>query len=211
MHLWLIETPLSVRAHRFEELHLLQLKRRQILIHILSKYLQHPVENTDLYTASSGKPFLKSTPLQFNVSHSHNLILIAIHQGLPIGVDIEWMTHRHFLDFGKRFWGEAWTERHLKPLPSFCQRMGFFQAWTQTEAWVKAQGETIFNFSDTEVQQLMSREARMVQNWQFISFTPKVNSIASICCSREVTDISKMMLNLQDTQSFEQFASKGEL
>ena len=211
MHLWLIETPLSVRAHRFEELHLLQLKRRQILNHILSKYLQHPVENADLYTAGSGKPFLKSSPLQFNVSHSHNLILIAIHQRLPLGVDIEWMTHRNFLEFSKRFWGEAWTESHLKHLPHFCQRMGFFQAWTQTEAWVKAQGETIFNFSDTEVQQLMSRAARMEQNWQFLSFTPKVNSIASICCSRDVTDISKMMLNLQDTQSFKQFASKGAL
>lgn len=211
LHLWLIEIPQSDRAHRFEELHLLQSKRRQLLKHILSKYLKYPVKNTDLDINSSGKPFLKSNPLQFNVSHSHNLILIAIHPCSPLGVDIEWMTHRNFLDFGRRFWGDAWTERHLKPLPPFCQRMGFFQAWTQTEAWVKAHGETIFNFSDIEVQKLMGREARMEQNWQFLSFTPKVNCIGSICCSQDVTDIAKMTLDLQDTQDFEHFRSKGAL
>jgi len=54
----------------------------------LRQLLGTPPEEEFAYT-ESGKPYLPNSPLKFNVSHSERYALIAIAEGIEVGVDIE--------------------------------------------------------------------------------------------------------------------------
>ena len=96
----------------------------------------------------SGKPFLASsepaalTP-EFNLSHSHDLVLIGLHHSHPIGVDLE--LHRALpecLEIAKQcFDGE--TVRQLTSLAGEQQLQAFYLAWCRLEADLKATGQGI--------------------------------------------------------------------
>jgi hypothetical protein len=54
----------------------------------LRQLLGAPVTQEFTYT-ENGKPYLPDSPLKFNVSHSERYALIAIAEGIEVGVDIE--------------------------------------------------------------------------------------------------------------------------
>jgi 4'-phosphopantetheinyl transferase len=82
-----------------------------------------------------GKPELAGRELEFNVSHSGELALIAVSDAGPIGVDVE--QHRALPDpaaFARRFFsaGEA--------ADAGADLAALFRCWCRKEAWLKAQG-----------------------------------------------------------------------
>ncbi len=87
-----------------------------------------------------GKPFLVDAPLDFNLSHSGECLLIAVAEGRPVGVDVERVRPlsrmaalaEHCLAPSELAW---W--RNLEE----AERIGaFFKFWTGKEAFVKADG-----------------------------------------------------------------------
>jgi 4'-phosphopantetheinyl transferase len=95
-----------------------------------------------------GKPELVSTvarlpdsQVQFNVSHSRNLALIAVTSGVPLGIDIEECNEKiKILKLAERFFAPAEADV-LKNLPVEKQLAGFFRGWTCKEAFIKATGK----------------------------------------------------------------------
>ena len=95
------------------------------------------------YEPVPGKPRLigASGPLEFNLSHSGALALIAVARERPVGVDVELV--RELADL------EAIAEGHFAPaevqalraLPPEQRLTGFFRCWTGKEAVIKATGE----------------------------------------------------------------------
>ncbi len=91
-----------------------------------------------------GKPTLRTElpqqSVQFNVSHSHDVALLAFAIGRHLGVDVELV---------RKFAGEEIAERYfssqevmeLRSLSPSLQDEGFFLCWTRKEAYVKARGE----------------------------------------------------------------------
>src|SRR6185503_1727872 len=79
--------------------------------------------------------------LEFNLSHSGALALVAAARGRPVGVDVE--RHRpgvETLEIAARFF----TPRELgalRALDADGRVAGFFLCWTRKEAYVKARGE----------------------------------------------------------------------
>ncbi len=115
---------------------------RGLLRRILAGYLDTPPAQLAFKRNENGKPFLEKNELEFNVSHSHDRLLIAVTAGRPVGVDIE--RRREGLRMA------AITSRWFSPQErSFFQGLdnppvGFFDIWAKKEAYVKAIGTGIF-------------------------------------------------------------------
>jgi 4'-phosphopantetheinyl transferase len=87
-----------------------------------------------------GKPRLEGSDVQFNVSHSHGMGLIAIARGREVGCDIERIEQR-FVDeqIPERFFSPREVAA-LRALPDSEQCHAFFRCWTRKEAFIKACG-----------------------------------------------------------------------
>ena len=89
-----------------------------------------------------GKPHCPGGP-QFNVSHSGDLILLALHPSRPVGVDVE--VARPGLD---------WRPIARRVLPAAqCESLtaeGFLAAWCRLEARLKACGRGLAGLGDPQ-------------------------------------------------------------
>jgi 4'-phosphopantetheinyl transferase len=135
---------------RANRLRLEQLKRRFIvgrgtLRVILGRYLNAPPEKIKFEYHANGKPSLADGLLQpelrFNLSHSEEIVLLAVTQKHEVGIDLEYL--RSSLDAGKlanQFFSPS--ERiELEALPADKRLDSFFSGWTRKEAYLKARGE----------------------------------------------------------------------
>ncbi len=96
--------------------------------------------------SSAGKPSLapgQGRPLAFNLSHSHELALVAVTDGREVGVDVEHARELPELaDIARRFFSPREAAR-LLALPVAEQPAAFFRCWTRKEAYLKARGDGI--------------------------------------------------------------------
>lgn len=86
-----------------------------------------------------GKPFLLDTFLQFNVSHSHELIVYAFTLHHRIGVDVEKIDKEYSEEVAKRFFSES-ESTELLALPLTVRKENFYKIWAKKEALIKATG-----------------------------------------------------------------------
>jgi 4'-phosphopantetheinyl transferase len=133
-----------VRAERFRfpDLRRRFVAGRGAIRAILAEYLSVEPKQLVFTYSSYGKPSL-ADPLcniQFNVSHSNDLMVAAICREWPIGVDIEKEEPRfHTTDIASRFF----CERERDEIARCGGQAGvraFFQFWTAKEAVLKATG-----------------------------------------------------------------------
>lgn len=111
---------------------------------LLSEKLKIKPGNISYFTTSRGKPVIRNSPLQFNISHSKDAFVIAISDGVRVGADLE--EHRKSLNYEsvvKRFFSEAEAEYILNPSEGSSDR--FFLLWTRKEALLKAIGTGIIS------------------------------------------------------------------
>jgi 4'-phosphopantetheinyl transferase len=108
---------------------------------ILSRYLmQSPVDLAFEYN-EFGKPFLESSDnIQFNISHSHELGLIAVTKQKLIGIDIERIRPDiDYTQIAQQFFSPG-EVRQLMELAEEMQIEAFYACWTRKEAFIKAWG-----------------------------------------------------------------------
>jgi 4'-phosphopantetheinyl transferase len=138
---WLPPTP--AEAQQAARLVSEPLQRRYLRSHaalraILGTYTPAPL---DFAASEHGKPYLPALPdLQFNLSHSHDMALIAVTRGIAIGVDVErFRPMQECMSIAERFFPplEAAT---LAAAPPEGREVEFFRLWTGIEAKLKARG-----------------------------------------------------------------------
>jgi 4'-phosphopantetheinyl transferase len=123
----------SARAARFATP---VLRRRYLAAHGALRGIlkQFTGARLDFALHEKGKPYLPGAPeLQFNLSHSQGMALVAVTLDVPVGVDIERVRElaQH----------AAIAERYFPPSerqPADVE--DFFRRWTRYEAVLKAQG-----------------------------------------------------------------------
>jgi 4'-phosphopantetheinyl transferase len=71
---------------------------RTALRRLLGWRLRVPPEDVEFLTGDHGKPFVRDTTCEFNLSHSGDLAAIAMTNGAPVGVDIEFVNGMNDLD-----------------------------------------------------------------------------------------------------------------
>ena len=118
---------------------------RGALRNILSWYLNFQPDELVFEYNSYGKPSLvtrfNTKNLQFNLSHSHQLALVAVIWNHEVGVDVEWMREDLAdLQIAGRFFSQAEVVE-LRTVPVAKQKTAFFNCWTRKEAFIKAKGK----------------------------------------------------------------------
>ena len=118
-------------------------------------------------TSAFGKPHLASafadTALRFNVSHSGDIVLIALALHRALGVDVEHMRPDiEVVGIAERFFSVA-ERRALGTLDPKEQRDAFYACWTRKEAYIKATGDGLsLPLDQFDVTLLPGEPARLV-------------------------------------------------
>jgi len=146
---------------RFDRDHRRYLVAHAALRLILAAYFSVPSRDLSFVSGPRGKPRLAPLPgkdsLAFNLSHSHEIAVIAVTRRGEIGVDVEYVKENFpFDEVARRFFSPAEVAA-LTALPPELQRRGFFKCWTSKEAYLKAKGTGLFGKLD-EVELVLTEE-----------------------------------------------------
>ena len=111
---------------------------------ILAGYLNVAPGDLEFEIGQRGKPRLAPTfskdSLEFNLSHSSEVALIAVTREREIGVDIEHVKKEFaFAEVAERYFTTREVSA-IRALPQDLQRRAFYQCWTSKEAFLKAKG-----------------------------------------------------------------------
>jgi 4'-phosphopantetheinyl transferase len=125
-------------------------RQRYIISHgivrdILARYSGLAAPKLRFSTNSYGKPQLlaagDAAGLQFNLSHSHDLALVAVALNRAVGVDVEQMrAELAGLEIARQTFAPA-EVADLLAMPASQQTQAFFNCWTRKEAYIKAVGQ----------------------------------------------------------------------
>lgn len=179
LHLWALETGLAWepprghlteeehrRADRFMRVHDRRRFRagRGLLRTLLGAYLARAPASLMLGEGPHGKPCLPDSPeMQFNLSHSGELVLLAFHRGSRVGVDVELVRESAGTARVARRYFTPEERRILEQVPGSEHSVTFFCIWTRKEAFLKARGEGIsLGLGRVQVTARPQDEARLV-------------------------------------------------
>ncbi len=161
---------------------------------VLGHYLERPAHAVEFGYTDYGKPFLPGSDLQFNVTHSHELALIALCREQLVGVDVEYI-HRRLPDapaLAARFFSEA-ENVVFNSVPPAEQLEAFYNCWTRKEAYIKAIGEGLSHPLDTfDVTLRPGEPARFLKigedeqeagRWSLVAFRPGADYLAALAAA----------------------------
>jgi len=168
---------------------------RGLLRTILGRYLRCEPARIPLGYGPHGKPALSAMPaggltLQFNLSHSQNLVLYALTCGRRIGVDVEHIRPIPEAEHIARTLFSAREYAMLQSLPPDKRILGFFNCWTRKEAYIKAWGDGLAHPLDQfdvslipgEPARLLStrEDTRIAAHWSLRALTPASGYVAAL-------------------------------
>ena len=116
-----------------------------VLRNILSSYVERAPGEIRFEHNSFGKPRLADlepgNATQFNMSHSGDVVVVAVTTGRHIGVDVELM--RPISEFASIARGHFTAQEcaFIHSSPAGIQQTAFFTCWTRKEAVIKAVGK----------------------------------------------------------------------
>jgi 4'-phosphopantetheinyl transferase len=117
---------------------------RALLRIVLAGYANSNPAKLQLEYASNGKPSFRRSATQdsveFNVSHSGEIAMLAFTRGRALGVDVEYLRDNFDHEaIARRFFSEH-EQHQLATLPQAERYQAFFRCWTRKEAYIKAEG-----------------------------------------------------------------------
>ncbi|MEC4982828.1 MAG: 4'-phosphopantetheinyl transferase superfamily protein [Oscillatoria sp. PMC 1076.18] len=183
------------RANRFY----FERDRRRFIIgrgrlrEILAGYLQQQPAELEFVYSDRGKPSLKDSgsyrQIEFNLSHSHELVVYAVSCDRAVGIDIEYLRSLPDAEkLAQRFFSPQETAI-INSLPPEKRQLAFFCGWTSKEAYLKATGAGIAKLADVEVSVSPTLPAQLLtvngsscfgDRWSLQRFTPAPNYIATV-------------------------------
>lgn len=120
-----------------------------LLRRVLSEKLGVPSEALSFAVTHKGKPYLQNGGYHFNISHSGDMVAVAVSKDSPVGIDIEQIkpvsagiARRVFSEGDLCFvFGDAVIpDGKIEDRDTLVR---FFKVWTYKEAFVKMTGEGI--------------------------------------------------------------------
>jgi len=118
---------------------------RALIRTVLSKYVDHIAPTDWEFTHNEyGKPEVLSAmlpfPIKFNLSHTQNMIALAVTHGEEVGIDVESLKRDIATDdLAKHVFSEQ-EYFQLEQLDAHYFHQRFFDLWTLKEAYIKACG-----------------------------------------------------------------------
>jgi 4'-phosphopantetheinyl transferase len=135
--------PQEERSRIEEFFHLADQQRfvigRSILRAILGHWFSIEPSSVAITLSTYGKPYCENAPF-FNISHSGDYIVLAIHPSRKAGIDVEQVQHyKEWKGMAAMLWPEIVT-KHIESFPVHSQSTEFLNQWCQYEALTKAYG-----------------------------------------------------------------------
>jgi 4'-phosphopantetheinyl transferase len=118
---------------------------RGLLRMILASYLATEPKDLNFSYSGKDKPSLAAAQsgsgVEFNISHSGGIVLLAFARAREVGVDVEQVRSDFEIDaIANRFFS-AQERQQLAALPQEERFAAFFRCWTRKEAYIKATGD----------------------------------------------------------------------
>ena len=185
---------------RFEEDRIHFVAARGILRQVLAQYLDCSASEIIFEYNAYGKPHLPAGhDIEFNLSHSGGVALLAFSVNQAIGVDLEVINPTiEIAKLAQRFFSKNEADTLLKQ-PEEKQARLFFNCWTRKEAFIKGHGEGLslaldqFEVSllDSEVPKLKATRWDMdeAKEWELYSLKPDIKKTAAVAIKGEVKEI----------------------
>lgn len=182
------------------------LRRRYIISHgilrcILSYYVKQHPRDIEFSYGEYGKPFLKDSNIQFNMSHSHDIVSYAIALNHRVGIDVE--LHDNNLDV-QEFASLVFTPTEYSFFTSLDahEKLSFFyHIWTKKESLVKANGQGLSYPINTIESMILERfffaseKNRHQQKWYYFPLTVVVNYSAALTIEHQINQIIYLEMN----------------
>lgn len=116
---------------------------RGILRLLLSAYVGIRPKDVKFYYGVNGKPFLNMTSnINFNLSHSGQLLVLAFTRNKMIGVDIEHIESIDIQNIATNFFSQM-EYKMFESINELERLISFFKWWTRKESYIKAIGKGI--------------------------------------------------------------------
>lgn len=161
---------------------------RAVLRLVYGRYQSIPPSQIQFTYTEYGKPTLPG--LQFNVSHSDGLAMMAFCRETEVGIDVE--KRKPMADgekIAERFFSDA-EVAVFKSLPPEQRTEAFFNCWTRKEAYIKAIGEGLScPLKSFDVSLAPGEPARLLRirgseaaaaAWSMFSFEPKEGWVTAV-------------------------------
>jgi len=188
-------------------LHFADDRRRYIaargsLRQILGEYSGTPPAELRFCYGERGKPCLEShSALEFNLSHSGDIALLAVTRIGPIGIDVERVRPiEDLLGLARRNFSRSEYET-LVDLPEAQHEDSFFRCWTRKEAYVKAVGDGLaLSLDDFEVSFAPGDQARFITiggsknegcAWSLESLEPAAGYVGALAVRGQPTTLER--------------------
>lgn len=154
---------------------------------------QQSAKNIKFYYSDYGKPFLHAQHnIQFNLSHSKDLAILAITKNHAIGVDIEYFSPRPYLGIAKHLFSNEEINA-LTNLPPSLTSLAFFAIWAQKEAIMKAVGLGLSYPTKEITLSLIPQKPYLIKDpytnqiWKMAHFMPYPGVSAAVCYHPSLT------------------------
>ncbi|ODS22993.1 hypothetical protein AB835_11150 [Candidatus Endobugula sertula] len=183
---------------------------RALIRSVLSAYDSHVAPGDWRFVKNDyGKPAIdasiSSLPLCFNLSHTKDMIVLAVTLEQSVGIDVESIRMENVsLDIARSFFSNVETE-FLFALPEPDQRQHFFCLWTLKEAYIKARGMGLsipldqfsFLFSDKGGIDICfgSEICDTPKDWAFWQFSLVSEYLVSLALKKE-TDKNQYLVSI---------------
>ncbi len=174
---------------------------------ILSRYLNTTPERIEFTYNAHGKPeIINSQKLQFNLSHSEDLAILAVGKGYPLGVDVEYYSARPYEGIAKSLFSEPELQEFNK-VPSSLKPAVFFHVWAQKEAFIKACGLGLsyptkeFHVPTRIPTKQLVDDPLHNTTWLLRSFMPEVACSGAICHHPTIREIRHGLVQLHQNVS----------
>jgi 4'-phosphopantetheinyl transferase len=165
---------------------------RALLRKSLGHFLGLPPESIELGYTDRGRPIYPPDPrIQFSISHTQDLVAVALTENANIGIDLEAVSpHLDLIELAERIFSPddlAVFNAH----PAGEKLAAFYRAWTRKEAYLKARGEGIaegleqisVSMGPEEVLSLKdSRNKAQEENWHLMSLPLPHGYAGTLAC-----------------------------
>lgn len=193
-----ILTPQEIaRANRFYFAH----HRRRFIIAratmrlILARYLDIIPHQLTFKENTYGKPELPDlSAIQFNISHSGDLALLAVGCTTPLGIDLEFFSGRPYTGIANNMFSITENQSLNNITPSL-KPLTFFHIWSQKEALIKACGLGLsyptqsFDVPIQHSSNSIVKDTLHNIDWMMQSFMPAIGCSAALCYHPAIKNI----------------------
>jgi 4'-phosphopantetheinyl transferase len=145
----------------------------------------------------------KDLRLEFNISHTTDLIVMAVSRDRAIGVDVESLAERSTSTAIARRCFAQQEVAALEALPAADQPLGFLEYWTLKEAYIKARGMGLslpldkFGFcldDDRSISMWVHPElADTAVRWRLLQLSPPDHLVA-VCVEQQPGVVSTLLV-----------------